>query len=270
MRKSGGVVLLFFLTLVAASGWFGWRWFAGLDGADAILIPDGRAYSRPDPTAYQRFLTAVVDDRGRVDYTKAVGTVRSDLDTYLEQAASATPAVFDDDSQRLAFFINAYNASVIAGVLHHWPIDSIDEVGPLHQFFRDRDYRIAGSTVSLHGFESRVIRRFDPRLHFALICASASCPPMSREAYVAETLERQLESAAVAFIRDRRFNRYEPEEHTWYLSSIFKWYADDFGGEAQVRQMLRRYVTVTRHEPAHIVYLDYDWSLNTPETEPAL
>ncbi len=260
MRWIWTAIALAVLALAVYLAW--WPSFAGLRGAGLIERPRDRPFFRPDPTSWDRFLAEVVVEDGNVRYDAALGAARAHLDDYLEQAARATPAQFADDRERLAFYLNAYNALTIEGVLRRWPIDSVEDAGPFHRFFRDRAYTVAGVLVSLHGFETRVIRRYDPRLHFALNCASASCPPLRAEAYRAEKLEAQLREDAALFVNDARFNRYDAGENTWSLSKIFEWYADDFGGESGVRALLRRHARVDWPDGAVLTYQAYDWSLN--------
>lgn len=241
--------------------WLWWPRFSGISGADAVERTDPGLFLRPSPEAWGRFLRSVVDERGNVDYQRA-REVRADLDIYLDQVARATPALFGSDEERLAFYINAYNALVIEGVLHYWPIASVEDVGSLHRFFREKRYPVAGTTVSLHGLETRVIRKYDPRLHFALNCASASCPRLSIEPFRVETLDQQLESAVSAFINDPAHNRYDQAANTWHLSKIFEWYSQDFGGQNGVKALLLRHARTTWPDNATLAYLDYDWSLN--------
>ncbi len=269
MKLTPILLVILALGLIAALAW--WLWwprFSGLAGAGAVARADGRPFFKPSPEPWARFLRRVVDARGLVDYERAV-EARADLDDYLDQVARATPAQFARDEQRLAFYINAYNALVIEGVLFYWPIASVEDVGPLHRFFRERRYRVAGVRVSLHGLEAKVIRQFDPRMHFALNCASASCPRLNVEPFRAESLDRQLEAAAAAFINDPRHNRYDAGEKSWQLSKIFQWYADDFGGESGVRELLRRHAATPWPEDAKLSYLEYDWSLNAAEGVPS-
>ena len=238
-----------------------WPSFSGTRGALRLEAPRQAPFLYPDPSPLQAFFDVVVDERHRVDYPSALGPAHQQLGNYLGQVAAATPAAFADDNQRLAFYINAYNALVIEGVLTNWPISSVEEVGSLHKFFRDRVYTVAGVVVSLHGFETKVIRKYDPRLHFALNCASASCPPLSRFVYRPETLEEQLETAAAEFINNPVFNSYDRTTGTWRISMIFKWYAQDFGGEKGVRALLAHHTGIASDE-ATLVYQPYDWSLN--------
>ncbi len=252
-----GVVLLLVLFFL-----FWWPRFTGTHGVLAVEVDREAAFQHPDTTLWQSFLDAVVDEEGMVRYEVAQGPARQYLSAYLEQVAKATPARLKTDEERLAFYINAYNAMVIEGVLRYWPIGSVNDAGPFHKFFREKAYRLAGVKVSLHGFETKIIRNYDARLHFALNCASTSCPVLSREAYRAETLDAQLERAAGKFINDATKNRFNTKTGSWSLSKIFEWYADDFGGEQGVRDLLRKHTWFDWPQDATFTHGDYDWTLN--------
>lgn len=251
------------VVFLAFTGWLAWPYFAGTVGAQHIETERDVAFLRPNPKGYGLFLSIVVNDDGTVDYVLAKRYEKL-LDDYLDQVARATPARFDNDQQRLAFYINAYNALIIAGVLDYWPIESVRDVGLFRAFFRERRYVVAGRRVSFHGFETRVIRRYDARMHFALNCASASCPPLRNEPYEAQQLVRQLADQTRSFINDPKFNRYDPDRHSWQLSAIFAWYAEDFGGEAGIREILSEHAAFAwPEEAATLNYLEYDWALNS-------
>ena len=172
-------------------------------------------------------------------------------------------------NEQLAFYINAYNAKAIKVVLMGYPgIKSIKEMGSLWGSpWRKRLGRIDGELMSLDDIEHQIIRaRFkDPRTHFALNCASRSCPPLLSEPYRGDVLDRQLDSSARAFINDPLSNDLEAD--TLYVSKIFYWYEGDFQegvlgffmkfAEPNLKKQLEE-----RADRIKIEYLDYDWSLN--------
>ncbi len=262
MRLHWSVYIVSGLVMLGGSLALWWPEFAGTRGAEAIERQISSTPFVPNTRSWQAFLDEVVDDEGNVDYEKAQGPIKQQLQLWLDQVARATPSLFESDDQRLAFYINAYNALVISGVLRYWPINSVDEAGALHKFFRERAYVVAGVQVSLHGFETQVIRQYDPRLHFALNCASASCPPLSARAYSAGELDSQLEAATARFIGDLSRNMYDDMTQTWYLSKIFEWYEADFGGEDGVRALLKKHAPTPVFDEAQIIFLEYDWGLN--------
>lgn len=248
--------------LITISGALYWPYWAGTAGATAIEMPRAAPFLQPDPATLTAFLSQVVDEEGFVDYAKAATPeVRQHLDRYLEAVANATPAQFENDNQRLAFYINAYNALTIEGVLFYMPIQSVKDVGYAAYFFREKRYVIAGERVSLHGFESQVIKNYSPLHHFGLNCASISCPPLLPYAYRAEALEDTLRQQAYRYLTDRRHNGFDFASGTWHLSAIFDWYAADFGGQQGVIQFVHTFFPAIA-EPERLRFNSYDWGLN--------
>lgn len=193
----------------------------------------------------------------------------SRLDAYFKVLEDVRPHSLSREEQ-LAFYINAYNAWTIKLVLSAYPgIRSIKEIGPFWSTpWRKEFIRLEGRTLSLDDIEHGIIRqRFkDPRIHFAVNCASKSCPPLAGKPYQGETLNARLDAATRAFVNDRRNNRLEGE--TLYVSKIFEWYADDF--EGGVVSFFLKYGDETLikalengRDRIKVIYLDYDWSLNS-------
>ena len=175
--------------------------------------------------------------------------------------------------QRLAFWINAYNAFTIRLVLDHYPLSSIRSIGflPLAAFRTKFIPLGAGRTrMSLNDIENKILRQQfqDARIHFAIVCASKSCPTLRSEAYRSSALDQQLDEAARAFLDDPSKNRWEPVSRTLYLSSIFTWFRDDFEREAKtLPAFVGRYLRQSDRAAldsgnVRVVFLDYDWSLN--------
>jgi len=167
---------------------------------------------------------------------------------------------------RLAFLINAYNVLAIKGILDgRSPRTAF---GKLRYFYRDR-YTVAGETLSLNALEHDRLRPFgEPRIHFAIVCASASCPPLRSEAYLSRTLDVQLDDNARRFLNDPARNRIDPERKVAEISKIFKWFEEDFEAGGGVLPFISRFVDdeaaaeALRTGGLEIHYLDYDWSLN--------
>ena len=193
-------------------------------------------------------LTRHVDPRGMVNYAalKADGAA---LDRELAAMATAKPS-------GLAFWINAYNACCIKGVVKRYPLDSVMNVSG---FFKEKAYTVAGETVSLDDIEHTKIRPVfkDPRIHAALVCAAKSCPRLSNRAYTEAGLNAELDAQVRGWLADATKNRFEPPS-TAHLSMIFKWYAEDFG---DVLAWVKKYAPA--YQPATTLkHLEYDWSLN--------
>lgn len=211
--------------------------------------------------------------QGGLDY-RALQEDRGDLDRYLELLSAARPESWSKEKQ-IAYWSNAYNAVVAHHVLDRYPnISSVkDEPG----FFDEIEFEVAGESLTLDEIETAGRDLGDARVHFAVVCASTSCPDLQPEPFEADSLDAQLESATRQFLADSsKGMRFEPDEGTIHLSSIFKWYAGDFtGGSTVVAFFARGSVLdwVLEHLPADeanrirdrdpkVRYLDYDWALN--------
>lgn len=225
----------------------------------------------------------IIDDgaSSQVDYA-GMARDRKVLKQYLQDMANVSTTSFDawNTSEQLAFLINAYNAWTVELILTAYPdLESIKDLGWLFRSpWKKKFIPLLGQTRSLDEIEHDMIRGSDryhePRIHFAANCASIGCPALRKEAYVGERLEQQLEQATRAFLQDRSRNRLE--NNRLYLSSIFKWYRQDFAsgwrGSNSVQEFLARYSEELGLNPMQkkallqgdlaIRYLDYDWRLN--------
>lgn len=196
---------------------------------------------------------------GEVDYS-GLKKDQGELDAYLRQLASVKRDEFDGLGRgaQLALRINAYNAYAVRLILDHYPVGSIRDIGFLPgAAFRLSFIPLLGELVSLNDVEAALRQMADPRIHFAIVCASKSCPELRPEAYRGADLDRQLEDATERFLRNRSKNRVEGGR--LYLSSIFKWYRDDF---TRAAGSLEAYVAGHGLRGERIEFLDYDWSLN--------
>jgi len=241
----------------------------------AAALGAGEGGSQPDPPA-----TAIWDELlrqhargGGLDYA-SLARDRGRLESYLE-AVAATDVGALDDAAALAFWINAYNAGVARLVLERYPgLASVEDVDG---FFDELTVEVAGRAMTLDEIETRARDSGDARVHFAVVCASASCPDLRAEAYVGARLEEQLSDQTSRFLADRdKGLRFDPEREELHLSSIFKWYAGDFtGGSTVVAFFARSQITawVLPHLPEELAeriraaapavrYMDYDWTLN--------
>jgi hypothetical protein len=204
--------------------------------------------------------------QGVVDYPAIQADDR--LPAYLAQVDRVDPNAFATRNERLAFWINAYNAFAIKGILDHY--SPVSYVGR-YRYFIGRDYRVGGAAINLYDLERQVlIKQFqEPLIHFAIVCASASCPTLQSWTYEPDQLERQLDRVARDFINDPTRNRFDRARKVASLSMIFKWFDDDFSSAAgSVLSYVTRYVRDPElvqdllHSDYRIEYLDYDWSLN--------
>ena len=219
-----------------------------------------------------------------VDYA-SLGVNREPLQSYLEETSRVSRASFDawETSDQLAFLINLYNAATVELILDNMassdPIDSIRDIGSLFTSAWELE-RVAlfGKLVTLDAIEHDMIRGWgrynEPRIHFAVNCAAIGCPALRAEAYTGTALEAQLEDATRDFLSDRSRNYFAGRRLR--LSSIFKWYREDFergwGGSNALGEFVARYSSdlglsvEQRNELARgdmgIRFLSYDWGLN--------
>jgi hypothetical protein len=179
----------------------------------------------------------------------------------------AKPARLDSKADQLAYYINAYNALAIEGILQGLSPSSL--LGRA-RYFKFKEWPLNGKSITLYDLEHQVIRPLgEPRIHFAIICASKSCPFLRPEAYTAGRLDTQLDEQARQFVNDTFRNRYDPATKTAHLSEIFKWFDEDFAGPAgSTQRYIARYVAnpaVAKGLGADdykVEWIDYEWSLN--------
>ena len=139
-----------------------------------------------------------------------------------------------------------------------------------HSFFKRKEFLTKQGKITLQEIENVKIREAfrEPRIHFDINCASMSCPKLLTEAYRAEKLEQQLETQAISFINNKSRNYLDKENKVLYLSSIFKWYKEDFvNNNEKIEDYIARYLNTEdaefiRNNKVTVKYLDYDWGLN--------
>ncbi|NOY28420.1 MAG: DUF547 domain-containing protein [Oligoflexia bacterium] len=177
-----------------------------------------------DAGAWQAVLSARVDQQGRVDYAAIHND--GELEPFLQQLSVATEPAKGPD--RIAFWINAYNALTVDLVADNWPLASITALDDGKVWDR-RSFTVAGQTVTLNDIEHKHLRPFtDGRIHAALSCASQGCPPLTPTAFSGPDLERQLDTAAARWVSTNAVV-IDRTAHAVRFSRIFDWYADDFG-----------------------------------------
>jgi hypothetical protein len=211
----------------------------------------------------------VVLDGGKASQVDYAGMARdrAALKAYLASLSRVARGEFDawPQDERKAFLINAYNAFTVEKILTRYPdIGSIWDFGKIFgNPFKDKFFALLGAPMSLDGIEHGMLRRRgaydDPRIHYAVNCASVGCPMLREEAYVAARLEAQLDEQAVRFLSDRSRNRFR--DGRLEVSKIFDWFEEDFEPRAKY---FARYADVLGYPGGDvpITFLDYDWSLN--------
>ncbi len=236
----------------------------------------GEQTVRIDNRVWAEFLRHYVrehsDGVNRVDYAAVSPEHRRALKRWLA-SMQAIDVRRLTRAQQMAYWINLYNAATLDVVLDAYPVSSIREVrgGLLKRGPWDETLlRVGGEALSLDDVEHNILRPLwsDPRIHYAVNCASIGCPNLSLEPFEADYLEAQLDAAAIAFVNHpRAFRAVQGQLRT---SSIYDWYAGDFGGPAGVLRHARRYAGGDQAEvlrsASRIAGYDYDWRLNDTRT----
>jgi Protein of unknown function, DUF547 len=243
------------------------------------------AATTPDTAAYTRVLERFVTGDARVRYAELKADPH-DLDGYLASIASVNAAELEarPEADRIAFWINAYNAITLKTITNDYPIQGhglsalrypSSSIRQISDAWSDRSWVVAGSSMSLDDIEHKTLRkRFrEPRVHMALVCAALGCPPLRAEAYVGARLGEQLDDQTRRYLASPFGMKLEPEHRRIEVSAIFKWFAGDFDKEDEVRGFLIRYAPTAAARAAladsktKIVFIDYDWSLNEAQGE---
>jgi hypothetical protein len=269
----GIVVLAVISVLYAMSG----------DGVRAHRVVLGRIWPATDLVSiekidhrdWDRLLRRHVDEAGDVGYSawKETPDEVQALDAYLDSLSRANPALDAGREARLAFWINAYNALTIRGILREYPTASIQNhaarlVG--FNIWRDLLLHVGETDYSLGQIEHELLRPLqEPRIHFAIVCASRGCPRLLNRAYQSSDLEQQLQENSRNFFADPHRLNYDSSTGRLRLSPILKWYAEDFGeSQAAMLKNITPYLpdSVSGRLPnkraVRTDYLEYDWSLN--------
>ena len=209
-------------------------------------------------------LQKYVTKSGKVNY-KGFIQDSSRLHKYLEKLSDNTPGKNWTKEEKIAYWINAYNAFTVLLIINHYPLKSIKDIADgtpmINSPWDIKFFQLAGIDFDLNAIEHQVLRgQFEePRIHFAINCASVSCPNLRNEAYEAVQLQHQLEQQAIAFIQDPQKNRINDRETK--LSMIFNWFESDFNKAESLRSYLSKYHPSfdAKHR---IEYLEYNWLLN--------
>ena len=225
----------------------------------------------------------------KVNYVE-LGKDRAALKSYLESVSKVSEAEFNGwtKPQRMAFLINAYNGFTLELILQNYPTKSIKDIGgTFDNRWKRKFFKLFGQDSYLDKIEHETLRKpgaFDePRVHFAVNCASIGCPALREEAFTADQLDKQLEEQTTRFLSDRSRNRYDTKSGKLEVSMIFKWFKEDwesgykgFDGKTPAiksrEDYFARYAKLLADAPADhqkiadgkvgISFMDYDWSIN--------
>jgi len=222
----------------------------------------------PSHQLWDQLVKTHVKANGLVDY-KGFISEKPKLESYLKLLSENAPDRSKwSKNEQLAYWINAYNAYTVKLIVDFYPTKSIRDLGPklkiplIKDVWHYKFFKIAGVDMSLDEVEHGILRKeFDePRIHFAINCASISCPPLLNEAFVADKLEAQLTKVTVAFINDPVRNKLGTQ--SVQLSSIFSWFTGDFTKRGTLIEFLNKYSKVKIAPNAKVSFLDYNWNLN--------
>lgn len=210
-----------------------------------------------DHSTWTELLQKHVSENGLVDYEGFLKD-REKLNNYLTMLSKNKPTKKWSVQEQLAYYINTYNAYTVDLILEHYPVKSIKDIDGA---WTNAIVPIGNVEMSLGGIENSILRKMnEPRIHFAINCASMSCPKLLNEAFTAAKINEQLEKVTREFIRSDKNNI---SANTLKLSHIFKWYKTDFTqGENTLIDYIEPYVETDIQPNAEISYLPYDWSLN--------
>ena len=225
--------------------------------------------------AWDALLQKYCDERGLVNY-EAWHRSREDqalLKQYLAHLSSADPRRQASSAARMAFWINAYNAVTLQGILREYPTTSIrNHTAKVfgYNIWKDLLLPVGDQTYALEQIENEILRKMgDPRVHFAIVCASMGCPRLLNRAYVPQQLDSQLTINARQFFSDPKRFRYNAAQRQLEVSPILNWYATDFGPNtaAQMRTIApflpdQTAQSLAASGQARVSYLGYDWGLN--------
>lgn len=220
-----------------------------------------------DHSAWTKLLKKHVRQDGFVNYQSLLED-KPKLNAYTQDLSENPPAEGWTDSEKIAYWINVYNAFTVKLIVDNYPLESIKDLNPtlsvplLRTVWTQKWFQIGGKDFSLDQVEHKILRKDfeEPRIHFAVNCASVSCPILRQEAYTADRLDQQLDEQARVFINDERRNRIEQNEVE--ISKIFSWFTGDFTNGQALIAFLNQYSETMIDEDAKVTYMDYEWGLN--------
>ncbi|MGB9620177.1 MAG: DUF547 domain-containing protein, partial [Armatimonadota bacterium] len=246
----------------------------GLPGSQTSGVASHPPLDQVDHSVWDRLLKKYVDQNGMVNYAawKASEADRTALKQYLAVLSQADTEARTSREGMLAFWINAYNALTVYGILGVYPTSSIrNHTSKLfgYNIWEDLLLPVGGKKYSLNDIEHNILRKLgEPRIHFAIVCASIGCPRLRNEAYTPAKLEEQLADNTRDFFSRRKNLQVDAAARAIRVSSILKWFGSDFGPtpQAALASLLDYMPPDTKQVISSgnfsVSYLDYDWSLN--------
>lgn len=233
-------------------------------------------------TALDAVLAAYVDTEGRVDYA-GLKANRGLLDTYVDSLAVVSPEShperFPSREDKLVYWINAYNALTLKGVVDAYPVKSVKDIKLFSGFFNRTWHTVGGASYTLNNIEHDILRTDfqEPRIHAAINCASGGCPRLEARAYFPDDVDSRLEAAMTTFLREQRNVTVDPKGKTVTLSKILDWFESDFlewyktkfnVDDPSILDYVALYVEGGFQTTWKVRYHKYDWTLNDQTTTP--
>jgi len=219
--------------------------------------------------AWQMTLSEYVDKQGRTDFTK-LASKQEDLAKFVDAIGQISPAshpdLFTTKAEILSYHINAYNALAMSGVIERGIPTDFNSLWKRASFFKFRKILIGGKKTNLYDYENKVIRKLEePRIHFVLNCMVKDCPRLPQTVFKPETLESDLQEAAIEFFNKEKHIQINADKENVALSGIMKFYTKDYVASGK-KQDLVAYVNQYRKEKIpenfKVTFIDYDWSIN--------
>lgn len=243
-------------TLLSAAG-LNDKGLSNKEASEEITSTTANSEVNIDHSAWDKLLKKHVTSDGLVDY-KGFKQDRQELDAYIAMLAKHQPSDKWSVQEQLAYYINTYNANTVKLILENYPTKSIKDIKGA--WTKDM-VTIGDVQISLGGIENSILRKMnEPRIHFAINCASVSCPKLMNEAYTASKINEQLDKAANQFINS---DKNELSASAPKVSSVFDWYKKDFkDGDQSVIDYINKYADTKISEDATLTYKDYNWNLN--------
>ena len=206
---------------------------------------------------WDQLLQKYVDNSGKVNYEGFKADPK--FEVCLEAFADQHPSGTWKESERMAFWINVYNAYTVKLIVDNYPLKSITD---LKEPWDEQFINLKGNVYSLNHIEHKILRpQFkDPRVHFAVNCASYSCPKLYNKAFRAENLNSTLTTLTKAFLNDQKRNQINASSPQ--VSQIFEWFRDDFAKDGGVITFINKYSDVKINSGTNLNYIEYGWSLN--------
>jgi hypothetical protein len=243
-----------------------------------VLLNSGSVFGQFDYAEFDALLKSYV--RGNsVDYSQLIeekDKLFNFTNILAKVSPNSHPEKFQTKNEQLAYWINAYNAFILKIIIENYPVDSIKDINFIGFTVWLTKNTIGGEEISFKSLEDDIIRdEFkDPRIHFAINCASYSCPPLINEAYLPESLDEQMDNSTKSFINNENNVLINEEDRIIYLSSIFDWYDDDYYDwlraeygieEPHILDYIKLYYEGKIEDNLYefdIEYFEYSWELN--------